>query len=34
MSPKWSPAVLSDLFESDVEKYFEPLGDRDLTFPT
>jgi enoyl-CoA hydratase len=33
MSPKWSPAALSDLSESDVEKYFAPLGDRDLTFP-
>ena len=33
MSPKWSPAALSDLSERDVEKYFEPLGNRDLTFP-
>ena len=34
MSPKWSPAALSDLSERDVEKYFESLGNRDLTFPT
>ena len=34
MSPKWSPAALSDLSERDVETYFVSLGNRDLTFPS
>tara|TARA_B100000676_G_C18082549_1_gene852330 strand:- start:1756 stop:2796 length:1041 start_codon:yes stop_codon:yes gene_type:complete len=33
MSPKWSPASLSDLSDADVARYFTPLGERDLTFP-
>lgn len=33
MSPKWSPAALADVSESEVARYFAPLGDLDLTFP-
>ena len=33
MSPKWSPASLSDLSDADVARYFISLGERDLTFP-
>jgi len=31
-SPKWQPANLEDISTTDVERYFAPLGDRDLTF--
>lgn len=30
--PKWKPERLSDVPDAEVEKYFEPLGARDLTF--
>ena len=30
--PKWKPERLSDLPDSAIEKYFEPLGARDLLF--
>ena len=30
--PKWKPERLSDLPDSAVEKYLEPLGVRDLLF--
>jgi len=33
MTPKWSPASLSDLSDADVARYFAPLGERDLSFP-
>lgn len=33
MAPKWNPAKLSEFSEQDVEKYFLPLDDGDLTFP-
>jgi enoyl-CoA hydratase len=32
MSPNWSPSVLADVSDSDVERYFASLGDLDLTF--
>ncbi|MDX2527335.1 enoyl-CoA hydratase/isomerase family protein [Streptomyces europaeiscabiei] len=28
--PRWSPAALADVTDADVERYFEPLGDREL----
>jgi enoyl-CoA hydratase len=31
-SPKWQPATLEDISTTDVERYFAPLGDRDLVF--
>ena len=31
-SPKWKPARLGDLPDSAIEKYFKPLGARDLLF--
>lgn len=30
--PVWSPARFEDVSEADVARYFEPLGDEDLTF--
>ncbi|MEE2688171.1 MAG: enoyl-CoA hydratase/isomerase family protein [Pseudomonadota bacterium] len=32
MSPKWTPATLADLSEEDVDRYFCPLVESDLTF--
>ena len=32
-TPKWSPSSLFELSESDVEKYFDPLAEDDLSFP-
>ncbi|MDX3631052.1 enoyl-CoA hydratase/isomerase family protein [Streptomyces europaeiscabiei] len=29
-NPRWSPAGLADVTDADVERYFEPLGDREL----
>ena len=31
-SPKWLPATLKEVSEADVAKYFEPLGENELTF--
>ncbi len=31
-APKWRPADLAGVTESQVETYFEPLGDNELTF--
>ena len=31
-APVWSPARLEDVSEADVARYFEPLGQDDLTF--
>ncbi|MEZ5952735.1 MAG: enoyl-CoA hydratase/isomerase family protein [Hyphomonas sp.] len=31
-APAWSPSTLEDVTEDMVTKYFEPLGDKDLTF--
>ncbi|MEW2129983.1 enoyl-CoA hydratase/isomerase family protein [Streptomyces sp. NPDC005435] len=28
--PRWSPATLAEVTEADVERYFTPLGERDL----
>ena len=33
MAPKWKPAMLSKFSEEDVERYFQPMADADLTFP-
>lgn len=33
MSPQWSPALLAEVSDSDVSRYFAPLGDDDLTYP-
>lgn len=30
-NPAWRPATLADVSETEVERHFEPLGDRDLT---
>ena len=32
MSPKWMPATLSKVSEEDVDRYFRPLGEADLSF--
>lgn len=29
-NPRWSPAALADVTDADVERYFQPLGDREL----
>lgn len=29
-NPRWSPATLADVTDADVERFFEPLGDREL----
>jgi hypothetical protein len=31
-APKWSPATLEELSEDDIEAYFAPPPDGDLTF--
>ncbi len=31
-APKWKPATLADMTASDVDSYFAPLGDNELTF--
>ena len=31
-APVWSPARLEDVSEADIEKYFAPLGDDELSF--
>lgn len=31
-APVWSPARLEDVSETDVARYFEPLGENELTF--
>lgn len=31
-APAWSPARLEDVSEADVARYFEPLGENELTF--
>ena len=31
-APKWKPATLAEMSASDVDGYFEPLGDGELTF--
>jgi enoyl-CoA hydratase len=31
-SPRWNPASLADIGEEDVARYFESLGERELTF--
>ncbi|MCF8471074.1 MAG: enoyl-CoA hydratase/isomerase family protein [Parvibaculum sp.] len=31
-APKWKPATLAEMSASDVDGYFEPLGDDELTF--
>jgi enoyl-CoA hydratase len=33
-APAWSPARLEDVSEADVAKYFAPLGDDELAFPS
>ncbi|MEM1088565.1 MAG: enoyl-CoA hydratase/isomerase family protein [Pseudomonadota bacterium] len=30
--PKWSPASLGEVIEADVQRFFEPLGEDELTF--
>ena len=30
--PKWNPASLEDVSAEDVSKYFEPLGENELSF--
>ncbi|MEM8770884.1 MAG: enoyl-CoA hydratase/isomerase family protein [Pseudomonadota bacterium] len=32
-NPQWSPDAIAAVADSDVEKYFEPLGDADLQLP-
>ena len=32
MSPKWTPATLANLSEEDVDRYFHPMVEGDLTF--
>ncbi|WP_197372244.1 enoyl-CoA hydratase/isomerase family protein, partial [Streptomyces clavuligerus] len=29
-NPRWSPAVLTEVTDADVERFFRPLGDREL----
>ncbi|MEU9187348.1 enoyl-CoA hydratase/isomerase family protein [Streptomyces sp. NPDC048484] len=29
-TPRWSPATLAEVTDADVERYFEPLGEREL----
>lgn len=31
-APKWKPATLEEVSDADVARYFEPLGDDELTF--
>ena len=31
-APKWSPATLEEVSDQDVARYFEPLGDEELSF--
>ena len=33
MTPQWRPGTLAELTAEDVERYFRPLGEDDLTFP-
>lgn len=31
-APKWRPATLAEVDDAEIERYFAPLGDRDLIF--
>ena len=33
MTPKWRPETLVELTTENVEAFFRPLGEKDLTFP-
>ncbi len=32
-TPRWRPASLAEVSDEDIEAYFAPLGERDLSFP-
>lgn len=32
-NPKWSPASVEKVSDKDIQKYFEPLGDKELILP-
>ena len=31
-TPKWNPATLEEISPAQVEQYFAPLGDQELSF--
>jgi hypothetical protein len=32
-TPRWQPATLAEVKAADVDRYFAPLGDRELVLP-